>query len=107
MDIDRTTLWNWGKNKRVPSEANVRLLAKAINVNLDQISDIIPQNMRNEFDLHQQFASFKNLTYFASNNPDNIIGQLKKQINILEKELRQASIIINAFSRSFNYCVLY
>jgi PAS domain S-box-containing protein len=97
ININRTTLWNWENNKRTPSEANVRLLAKAISVNLDQISDIIPQNIRNEFDLHQQFSSFKNLTHFASNNPDSIIGQLKKQINILEKELRQASIIINAF----------
>lgn len=55
MEINRNTLWLWEAGRIQPAEKKVRLLAKALNISVDKISDLQPEIPKaNESDIEHR-----------------------------------------------------
>ena len=65
-NIDRTTLWAWEKGKRTPSEANIRILAKVLNIYVDQISNLKPLKEKIFRDFSKPVQSLLKISEFDS-----------------------------------------
>jgi transcriptional regulator with XRE-family HTH domain len=40
LDVGKTTLWEWETARKVPIEANIRIIARKLNVSVEKISDL-------------------------------------------------------------------
>jgi len=55
MEINRNTLWLWEAGRIQPAEKKIRLLAKALDISVDKISDLQPEILKaNESDIEQR-----------------------------------------------------
>jgi PAS domain S-box-containing protein len=100
LGISRVTLGAWENGKRVPSEAKIRMLAKVLEIPVDEISDLTPDKA----------VSDVNLAPFASSIGSVLSGDKEKnfsrQTNLIVgimgmlKELSDAKLIIGAMISS-------
>jgi len=96
LGIDRSTLWAWENSKRIPSEANIRAMAKLLNIDIREISTLEPLKELQIHNFSNQVQALLNITAFNDEKRKFNIKSLKHNIEILEKELLNSSTIINA-----------
>ncbi len=101
-EIDRTTLWAWEKGKRSPSEANIRILAKVLDINVDLISDLKPLKEKVFKDFSQPAQALLKISEHNTEKRTKILQTFLKQIKLIDNELSNASTIINALISSFD-----
>ena len=94
--IGRATLWTWETGKQFPSEKKVELMAGALCVSVDEISDLPPKREKSEVNLSETVNSW--LLLSGSNTLSKIQEQeeLITKIRIQQTELLQASVLIKA-----------
>jgi PAS domain-containing protein len=99
-NIGRTTLWKWENNKKIPTEAHIRMIAHVLNVSVAELSD-----------LEEKQVSENALTggivdsWISLADPDEkkrilleeeFIAKIRQQ----QHELRQATIVIKSLLSS-------
>jgi transcriptional regulator with XRE-family HTH domain len=100
IGIVRATYWNWYTKKSVPPEAKVRLIAKELNVNIDVISDLDPDQSYSEIDLADTVDSW---LLIGGRNEYKRIEKQNKLIALIKnmhQELRQSSILTKVLMSS-------
>ncbi len=94
--IARSTLWEWETNKRVPSEASIKMMAQIIGVNVSDISSLKDTVSKIDNKFSESVDGWLSLggrdIAFRQSKFDRIINE----INSLNKEMNQAAVIINA-----------
>lgn len=98
--IDRTTLWAWEKGIRIPSEANVRILAKKLKINVSEISDL--QNLNESMDLTESIHSITRLESCDKNTRSAVIDKMQNMLSSLNLELSKTYLIINSIMSSLD-----
>ena len=100
LDIAASTLWYWENGMRVPTETNVRKLAKLFDIDVSEISDLkgkelddkkfdkITDNIKSNNWLEQTLASYDK----RSNKQNLFIEQIKEVFT----ELSESKLIISA-----------
>jgi PAS domain S-box-containing protein len=100
LSIAGSTLWYWENGMRVPTETNVRKLAKLFDINVNEISDLkekelddkkfdkITDNIKSNNWLEQTLASYDE----RSNKQNLFINQIKEVFT----ELSESKLIISA-----------
>ncbi len=94
--ISRSTLWEWESEKRIPSEANIRMLANILETDVDNISDIISKDNLSGLDIS------KSLNYWEPTADQNVKSREKDLANVISSikninnQLTHTSIIVNA-----------
>ena len=94
--IARSTLWEWETNKRVPSEASIKMMAQIIGVSVSDISSLKDNVSKADNRFSESVDGWLSLggrdIAFRQTKLDRIINE----INSLNKEMNQAAVIINA-----------
>ncbi|MCP4178755.1 MAG: PAS domain-containing protein [bacterium] len=102
LGITRKTLGVWESGQRTPSEIKIRLLAQALNVTVDEISDLqpgYPASQKQFSDVIESWISLSDITDKEIQEQENdLICKIKKQ----QKELRQANIVIKSLLGSMH-----
>lgn len=98
--VDRTTIWAWEKGKRIPSEANIRILAKKLKINVSEISDL--QNLNESIDLFESIHSITKLQECDKHVRNVIIEKIQNILSSLDVELSKTYLIINSIMSSFD-----
>ena len=101
-EITHTTLWEWEKGKRAPSEARIRMLAHVINVPINEISDIEPEPQVSSGDFTEVVQSWINLADSDAKSRLNLKNELSGKIDNLFNELSQAAIVIRALKSTMH-----
>jgi PAS domain S-box-containing protein len=98
--INRATLWTWETGKTTPSEKKIRLLANILNISVNAISDLEPQQPVSNGKLSELANSWLTLAdediHKRKKRESIFIEKIKQQF----KELDQATIIIKALLSS-------
>ena len=99
-EIGRTTLWKWENNKKMPTEAHVRMIAHVLNVSVSELSDLDEKQVSENALTGGIVDSWISLA-----DPDEkrrilleeeFIAKIRQQ----QHELRQATIIIKSLLSS-------
>ncbi|HJO93874.1 MAG TPA: PAS domain-containing protein [Victivallales bacterium] len=102
LGITRKTLGVWESGQRTPSEIKIRLLAQALNVRADEISDLqpgYPASQKQFSDVIESWISLSDITDKQIQEQENdLINKIKKQ----QRELRQANIVIKSLLGSMH-----
>jgi PAS domain S-box-containing protein len=101
IGVGRTLLWEWETAKKTPSEAHIRLLAKKLNVSVNEISDLEPEHEVSNLklsELNQACLSFI--------DDISLKNKLEKQEIFIQnirntyKDINQASMVIKGLLNS-------
>ena len=96
IGIGRMTLSAWENAKRIPSESKIRALAKALDVQINEISDLPADKIISEISLTGIGKSVKSLVSTGKEKYLQRQKHLVSDIASIIKELSDANTIINA-----------
>ena len=102
LDISRSSLWSWEKGKRNPSESNIRALAKAVNTDVTEISDLPSLNHTILKDFAEPVRSLLEIANSDVDMQTQTTQILKQQIDMLDNRLNNASVIVKALISSLD-----
>ncbi|MEI6055882.1 MAG: PAS domain-containing protein [Lentisphaerota bacterium] len=100
VGVTRSTLSLWENAKIIPSEFKIRTLAKALDISVNEISDLIPEKMLEETNLAPFRSTFKSLLGENKEKDLNEIHDLCSKIMRINKKLSDAKLIIRAMISS-------
>ena len=94
--IGRATLWTWETGRQFPTDKKVKLMAEALNVSVDEISDLEHEKEKSGVKLSETVESW--LLLGGTNAQQRIQQQeeLISKIRLQQIELMQASTLIRA-----------
>ncbi|MFA7231327.1 MAG: PAS domain S-box protein [Victivallaceae bacterium] len=100
MGMSRITLGAWENAKRVPSEAKIRMLAKVLNISVNEISDLPPDKTISEINLAPLGSSITSV--IRGDQERNLTRQknLISSIMDMSKELSDSKLIIGVMISS-------
>ena len=102
MNISRTTLWQWESGKRIPSKENIYHIASILNISVSDISDLAPQKIISEMDLHPSALSLKKITGNDKVFRQQRIKHIQNEISALEEDIERSAIIIKGLLDSLD-----
>ena len=94
--IVRSTLWEWESGKRTPSEASIRVMAGIINVRVDEVSDLKSNEDVVKDELSESVEGWLSLAGGDVGLRQSKFDGIVREISVLNKEMNQATVIINA-----------
>ncbi|HJO93335.1 MAG TPA: PAS domain-containing protein [Victivallales bacterium] len=100
IGISRSTLWSWENKKKLPSESNIRKLAKTLDIPISEISDfseVIPVSENNLKDVVESWLSY---TEINNETHQQEINKVLSSIKSLNTKLNQSVVIIKALVES-------
>ena len=101
-NIGRTTFYDWRSGNREPNESSIRMMARSLNVGVEEISDLPPDQIISDIDISESGKSWLELSNVneqeTNNEYKNIISKLVK----LNGKMNQASVILNGLLTSLN-----
>ncbi|HJO94782.1 MAG TPA: PAS domain-containing protein [Victivallales bacterium] len=102
LSIARATYWNWESGKNMPAEFRVKLMAKILNVKVNEISDLKPERELSKANLSESVESW--LLLGGNYERQRIEQQNKfiKMVKQLHHELGQASTLTRVIMTSTN-----
>ena len=106
IGISRKTLGHWENAQRKPNEIKIRMLAKALDIPVNEISDLKPEHPVSKGKFSEVIESWLSL---ADSSDQSRIKQEQEFISKIiqqQKELRQATIVIKALLSSI-HCSFY
>ena len=95
-EITHTTLWEWEKGKRTPSETRIRMLAHVLNVPVNDISNLDPEPPVSSGNFSEMVQSWVDLADSDIKSRLDLKNDITGKINHLFNELSQASVVIKA-----------
>lgn len=98
--ISRVTLGAWENSKRIPSEAKIRMLAKVLDISVDEISDLPPDKMISGISLAPLDSNIGSVFSRDKEKAINRQTNLISGITGIIKELAYAKLIIGAMLSS-------
>lgn len=102
MSINRGTLWLWEKGSRIPSEKQIRQLAKILDISVSGISDLQESIPVSDFSLNEAVTTLlRNISPKELGTP-KIYDGLINFIWELKKRDEQSSVLINSVLNSTN-----
>jgi PAS domain S-box-containing protein len=106
IGLSRKTLGYWENGQRKPNEMKIRLLAKAMDIPVNEISDLKPEHPVSKGKFSEVIESWLSLADSTEQcrikQEQDFISKIIQQ----QKELRQASIVIKALLSSL-HCSFY
>jgi transcriptional regulator with XRE-family HTH domain len=102
LGVGWQTIWAWENNKRSPSEIKIRNLAKALQIPINQISDILPEPLISDGKLSivsNPWFDFIDADIKKKTDETNYIIEKIKQLN---DDTCKTSIIVNSLITSIN-----
>jgi PAS domain S-box-containing protein len=100
INASRVSISIWERGIRVPSEKYIRLLSQALNISVDEISDLQIPYPLSELDLTKAEHSWSSFIDLTPQNIQSKIDDLTLGISYLKIQLEDAGIIINALMKS-------
>jgi PAS domain-containing protein len=100
--ISRTSLSLWENGRTIPSEKMIRVLANFLDVKISEISELKEDMPVSSHSLSDFTDSWFLLSNFDERIHKNNIGGLVGGIVTLDKQVRQASMVINAIISSMH-----
>ncbi len=95
IEIGRTTIWKCETGKSIPKEKHIRAIAKALNITVDNISDLKPELPLSDTELSKAASTWLELSESSSEDTDhNDFSNLNKIISHLKLKLNNAALII-------------
>ncbi|MFA6103413.1 MAG: PAS domain S-box protein [Victivallaceae bacterium] len=95
MGLSRVTIGAWETARRIPAESKIRMLAKALNIAVDEISDLTPDKTISEINLAPLGSSISSVLHRDKeknlNRQTNLVSGIMNTI----KELSDAKLIIS------------
>ena len=101
-DIGNTRLWQWETGSLVPSDTKIRRLAKAINVPVDEISDLKPETDAISEELVPSGGALNLFAKEFTVKREGRINEIINGITYLNKELKLTSIIVDVLFSKLN-----
>jgi PAS domain S-box-containing protein len=101
------TIWAWENNKRTPSERNIRLLAKCLDVPVNKISDLKPEYKKSELSPSELVKSCHNIIPEKYMKQYNLKNDYLKFFEIINKDILNSRILISAIFSSLDSIILY
>jgi PAS domain S-box-containing protein len=98
--ITRGTLWKWENGKQFPKIENIKNLAKALNVSVSEISDIIDNISYGKQNFTRVIDAWEVLASMNRSQQEDKYHQLLNSITSLNNDISQTKIIINALVSS-------
>jgi transcriptional regulator with XRE-family HTH domain len=101
MGIHRTTYCGWEYGKRIPSEAKIRMLAKVMEISVDQVSDLEPDVPVSNIQITDGMKSLLAMTEDRELQNSNV-KILRACLDKVDKQLQDTGLIINALLLSID-----
>jgi formylmethanofuran dehydrogenase subunit E len=103
LNVSRTTLWKWETGKKIPKEAEIRMLSKILNVGVEQLSNLPAEKTKSKIDFSEVVESWLTLFDFDSQvEMQSRMSNALKTISTLNNELTKASFIIKSLLMSID-----
>lgn len=103
LGVNRMTLNAWETGKRVPSEANIRMLAKILEVTVDKISDLEAEKEISNVQFSKAVESWLSMSnVYIDKTSKNEFDILISGIAHIKKKVSDTKLIINALKTSTN-----
>lgn len=100
MGITRTTLSSWENGKIIPSEVKIRAIAKALEIAVNEISDLKVEKNFSETSLAPLASDIESLLLENDNNNQKDAQFLCSNIMTMSKKITEARLIIEAIFSS-------
>lgn len=100
MGISRLTLCAWENAKRVPSEPKIRMLARLLDVSVNEISDLSPDKPISDIDLSGVKSTMISLLGSSKEENQGRLSTLVSGIMGINKELSDAKLILEGMISS-------
>lgn len=102
IGVTRVTYWRWESGKNLPTDDQIRKLAKIFNISISEISSLQEETKHSS----APFSKIVNSWHILANSKEKqLIEQEEKLIDIIKNrnnELRQASILIRTILSSID-----
>ena len=102
LEIGRTTLWKWENSKKIPTEANIRLLSHVLKVSVNDLSDLEDKAKSDNILSSNVVDSWLSLVDDDERKrilqEEEFINKIKHQ----QHELRQATTVVKALLTSMH-----
>jgi PAS domain-containing protein len=102
LNISRTTLWQWETGKRNPSKEDIYHIASVLNVSVSEISDLPPQKVISDMDLHPSAISLNKIAGSEKNYRQQRIKKIQSELSALEEDIERVAIIIKGLLGSLD-----
>ena len=106
IGISRKTLGHWENAQRKPNEVKIRMLANALDISVDEISDLKPEHPISSGKFSEVIESWLSLADSTDKKRIEQETEFISKIIQQQKELRQAGIVIKALLSSI-HCSFY
>ncbi|HBM16394.1 MAG TPA: hypothetical protein DD381_08660 [Lentisphaeria bacterium] len=100
MGITRLTLCAWENNKRIPSEAKIRMIAKSLDIPVEEISDIKSEKPKSESNIFKTVSTMVSLLGTDRKKNKERMASVINGIAAMNKELSDARLIIEVILSS-------
>ena len=101
-DVTRVTLWRWESGRGIPSETQIRLLAKILNVSVTEFSNLKREEEVSDIHLSQLSKAWSSLADVSGREVINESKMLVDTIRQRYSKLEQVSIIAKAIMSSIS-----
>ena len=96
------TIWAWENEKRVPSEAKIRMLGHSLKIPLNEISDLDPEPEISDCNFSEIGKSWLSFIDGDISKRIEIKNDFINKINRIDNDLNKATILINALLSSMS-----
>ena len=100
LGISRMALWNWENKKNTPSEDKIRNISNILNICVTEISDLKAVIDKSDKNLSENLKSWLELAGKVKKSEEREEKMLNGLISNLQMKLRQASVLVRAFTDS-------
>lgn len=101
IGISRITLCAWENAKRIPSEPKVRMLARILDIPVNEISDLMPDKPKSETNIFSIDSTIVSLLGNDSKKNKERLSTVISGIIDINKELSDSRLVIEAMLSSF------
>ena len=101
MGISRLTLCAWENAKRVPSEAKIRMIARTLDISVDEISNLMPDKPKSNANIFGTDSTMVSLLGTDNKKNQERLSVVISKVSGMNKELSDARLIIEAMLSSF------
>jgi PAS domain S-box-containing protein len=102
VGISVSTLWHWEKGSKTPPEKKVRILAKVLDVPVEEISDLTSEYKKSEHDLSGIMSIWSETSSVNSKETEFEFNKMIDRLTKQHSSLMQYSLITKAILSSIN-----
>lgn len=100
IDVTRHSIWYWETGRKLPSEIRVRMLAEALNISVEELSDLKPEIPMAKTDFTEIVKSWLTIAKTTDSNEEDRFNYFIKELTNLRADINNAKTIINVILSS-------